>query len=322
MIRVYVTGATGVVGRNLIDVLQKEEMDITVLHRESSDLGRLEGCRVGFQEVDLHDIQSVRESMPLDVDALFHVAANTSHWSAEEEEQWRDNVLATRNLVQVALEKKVGRFIFTSTGATRFFQETDQSRAERIEVPYVRTKRLSELEVYAGIEKGLDAVILHPIIVVGAYDHNNYSQIFHGIKSGKRIAFPGKIAFCHAGDVAEAHLAAFKRGRRGERYVLGGPHISWADFFRRIAITMGEQRPIYQPPAVFWRFLAGLYSGLSFFTGKTPLVTKELLRLVKDEPDITIYDRLKTKEDLGYESRSVDEMVRDCHAWLVQEGRL
>src|SRR6185369_6655066 len=123
-----VTGATGCVGRNLVEELKENNWDIIVLHRKSSDLTRLSGCKVRIREVDLHDLSSVRAAVPTSIDAMFHVAANTSHWAAEKDEQWKDNVLATRNLVRVAIEKRIGRFIFTSTGATRFFQETDQEQ--------------------------------------------------------------------------------------------------------------------------------------------------------------------------------------------------
>lgn len=319
----YMTGATGCVGRNLVNELLKQHWDVVVLHRKSSDLSRLRDCQVRFQEVNLHDLQSVRNSIPSNVDALFHVAANTSHWAAEADEQWKDNVLATRNLVQVALEKKVKRFIFTSTGATRFYQETDEKRANEIEPPYVRTKRLSELEVYAALKKGLDTVILHPIIVMGAYDYNSYAQIYSLLKSSKiKIAFPGMITFCHAGDVAAAHVQAYEKGRRGDRYVLGGPYAEWREAFQKIADLVGPSSRVHAMPTWFFQMLAYLSILASSITRKKPVFTPELIRLLRDEPEITFYDQRKAKEDLGYESRSLDTMIQDCYNWLTAERRI
>jgi dihydroflavonol-4-reductase len=319
----YVTGATGCVGRNLVNELLKQNWDVVVLHRKSSDISRLRGCQVRFQEVNLHDLESVRSSIPENVDAIFHVAANISHWAAEADEQWKDNVLATRNLVQVALEKKVKRFIFTSTGATRFFQETDERRAKEIEIPYVRTKRLSELEVYAGLKKGLDTVILHPIIVMGAYDYNSYAQIFAFLKSSKlKIAFPGTITFCHAGDVAAAHVRAYEAGRRGERYVLGGPHAEWREACQKIADLVAAHSRVHAMPTWFFQILAYVSIFASSITRKKPAFTPELIKLVRDEPEIAFYDQRKAKEDLGYESRSLDTMIQDCYKWLTVEGRI
>lgn len=317
-----VTGATGCVGRNLVDVLRAASWDVIVLHRKSSDLTRLAGTGVRFQEVDLHDLADVRRAIPENVNALFHVAGNTSHWSREQKGQWKDNVLATRNLVQAALEKKVERFIFTSTGATRFYQETDEELAKKIPVPYVRTKRLSELEVYAGIAKGLQAIILHPIIVIGEYDYNSYGQIFDFIRSGKSIAFPGKITFCHAMDVAKAHLSAYETGRPGERYVLGGTYAPWQECFQAIADVQGTGTKIAAAPTLVWKVIGHASELMATFTRRKPQITPALINLVKEEPEISVYDQNRTLRDLGYSSRSLETMVRDCYDWLVREKRI
>src|SRR3954451_24410785 len=118
----YVTGATGCIGRNLVNELVRDGWDVVVLHRQSSDLSRLEGCPVRFQEVDLYDPARTREGLQRGADAVFHVAGNTSHWAREAGRQWRDNVLATRNLVDAAVARRVKKFVFTSTGATLAYQ--------------------------------------------------------------------------------------------------------------------------------------------------------------------------------------------------------
>ena len=317
----YVTGATGCVGRNLIDELLENQWDVVVLHRKSSDVSRLQGCPVRFQEVDLYDLSSVRQAIPSGVNALFHVAGNTSHWSLDAARQWKDNVLATRHLVQVALEKKVGRFLFTSTGATLGYRNSDEPRVQRIRNGYVRTKRLAELEIYKGLEQGLDAMILQPIIVIGPYDYNSYSQIFSNMKNGPvRLAFPGRIAFCHARDVAHAHRMAYEKGRNGEQYVLGGTYTTWLEAFRLICDSVGAPPPRTAP---IWLLTGAAYALqlTSYVTRKKPLLTPELVALLEDAPDVSYPEKRKAKEELGYESRPLDVMVRDCHNWLLREGR-
>ncbi len=318
-----ITGATGCVGRNIIENLDPSEWDIVIFHRRSSDLSRLKDCRVRFQEVDLYDINSVRHAMPGDADVIFHVAGNTSHWPSEAAQQWKDNVLVTRNLVQVAVEKKVTRFIFTSTGATRKYLYYNEKECKRIKSGYKRTKRLAEIELIKGIEMGLDAVILQPTIVVGAYDYNSYSQIFSGLKSGKiNTVFPGKIAFCHADDVAKAHIQAYEKGRCGEYYVLGGTYATWLDFFVRIANVIGV-KPIKKAPS---RFVIKILACLEFvrakFAGQKPLLTFDLLDLVVDDPDLSYSEKSRSFEELGYESASMDQMVSDCYNWMKEEGML
>jgi dihydroflavonol-4-reductase len=319
----YITGATGCLGRNLVDVLLADQWDIIVLHRKSSDLSRLKGCNVKFQEADLYEIDSVRKSMGSNADAIFHIAGNTSHWAAEAEKQWKDNVLVTRNLAAIALEKSVKRFIFTSTGATLNYQGWDEGMSQKIEGGYTRTKHLAELEVYKAVEAGLDAVVLHPIIVVGAYDYNSYSQIFINMKKEFwPVAFPGKIAFCHAGDVAAAHLQAFYKGRCCEHYVLGGTYTTWLDFFQKVAVSVGAKPPTKATPRWLLSIIAHAMVTVSFFTKKRPLLSPDLVNLLRDAPDVSYCEKRKAKEDLGYESASIDKMIEDCRDWLKSEGLL
>jgi nucleoside-diphosphate-sugar epimerase len=316
----YVTGGTGCVGRNIINELLREGWDVIAAHRKSSQVSRLAGLDIELREVDLYDLDSVRQSVPEGIDAIFHAAANTSHWPLEEEVQWKDNVLATRHLVQAAIEKRVGRFILTSTGATTPFAGTSKDEARRIPSAYVRTKRLSELEVHDGIRRGLDAVITQPAIVFGAFDYNSYSQIFMAMEAGNMGVLPGTIEFCHARDVATAHIRAFERGRTGESYTLGGHSATWLEVYCKIAGLLNVPSPRSVTPV--WVLYAIAYPLLwsSYLTRKKPLITPQLVHLLKIGGTIAPDEVLKSRNDLGYQSASINDMVEDCYHWLLGEG--
>jgi dihydroflavonol-4-reductase len=137
-----------------------------------------------------------------------------------------------------------------------------------------------------------------------------------------KICFPGEISFCHARDVARAHLQAYERGHRGERYVLGGTHTTWQVVFEKVAQCMGITSKIHRMPEPLLYAVAYLSAAINFVTGKKLDLTPQLVKLVRYEPDITYYDKQKAKDQLGYESRSLDVMTRDCYDWLVKEGRI
>jgi len=328
-LKAYVTGATGCVGRNLIDALLSSGWDTTVLHRKTSDLSRLDECNVKFREVNLYDLESVRSAIPEDVNALFHVAGSTSYWWKDRKQQWKDNVLATRNLVHIAIEKKVGRFIFTSTGATWSYHDTVKTHREakkKIGISYVRTKRMAEIEIEQGIKSGLDAVILNPVIVLGKYDYSTYSSLFTGINRGKiKKALPGQFAFCHAEDVARAHVQAYKHGKPGQRYCLDGPWATWLEVFWRIARLAGSD-PIIETIPV-WQVRLTSYAMVfwSFFSGKRPLLTPEISSLLvsdnKHTPELWEMTAI-TREDLDYRSRPISNMIEDCYSWMAENDRL
>jgi len=329
MKKAYVTGATGCIGRNLIDQLLLDKWKVIIAHRKTSDLSRLYGCDVTFKEVDLYDLESTIKSIPNKTNAIFHVAGNTSYWKANKEIQRKDNVLVTHNLVKAAIEKKVKRFIFTSTGATDPWNATTKEEAELIDSSYIRTKRLAELEVYDGIKQGLDAVIVKPIIVMGKYDYNSYQQIFEGIKSGKiRRAFPGTFVFCHATDVANGHIQAYKHGRKGESYLFGGPHVTWVELFNKISLLCGA-RPITKAyPKWLLYCVATILEKISYFTRKKPMMTPEVVYLLtmklknKLDVELAATEELKTFTELGNKSASIDAKVQEAYKWLVDANRI
>lgn len=319
----YVTGGTGCVGRNIINELLSDGWRVIAAHRKSSKISRFSSLDIECREVNLWDYQSVFDSLPESINALFHAAASTSHWPLEEHEQWKDNVLVTRNLALAAIEKNIGRFILTSTGATYPYRLTSREEASRIWSSYVRTKRLAEIEVEECVSAGmLDAVITRPIIVVGAYDYNSYSQIFSAVAKGKLGGvFPGRIDFCHAKDVARAHVSAYEKGRKGEAYLLSGPNASWLEFVEKIGKSIGVRTP--HKPTPLWQLYLISYPSLwiSYLTKKKPMITPQLVKLLVTglSPASEFY---KAKRELGYQSASLDDMITDCIEWMRSEEML
>lgn len=319
----FITGATGCVGRNLVDILQEDGWRIICLHRASSDLSRLEGCDVECREVNLHDLNDVHSVIER-ADAIFHIAANVSHNPMYHAEQRKDNVIATYNLVMASLDK-IRRFVFTSTGAAARGDGLSYDEIDKLRSGYIKTKKQSEIIVDLAVENyGLDAVTLRPIIIVGKYDYNNYSQIFSMLKTGKlRNSIPGALPFCNAEDIARAHLTAFERGRCGEQYYLGGEHTTWHDFCCRACDLMGIKHP--RKPLPLWMYYVTSHCMMLHqkWTGKPALITPELVDLMSTESnDLPYSEYEKTRTELGYESRSLDISLRECYDWMIDNNML
>lgn len=320
--KAIVTGATGCVGRNIVDELLKNNWEVIILHRKSSNLSRLKGLKIDCIEVDLHDSDSVLNAIPAGVDAIFHAAGNVSHWHFEAEEQWKDNVLSTRNLVHAAQIRKVKKFIFTSTGATFKYANKPMSEILNISSDYIRTKLLAELEVREGIKNGLEAVIIRPAIVLGKYDYNNYAQIFQRINEGKfLVVLPGIIAFNHATDVAQAHLKAFTHGKSGVAYYLFGNRTNWSDIYNQMAKIMNVKYRFKKTPVWILYILAYVMLGISYINRKRPLLTPQLVSLLNSKEEKDPESEIpKTKMDLGYQPATIDEILNTCYSWMKKEG--
>lgn len=330
----YITGATGCVGRNLVDILLEANWKIIVLHRKSSDLSKLDGCDVEFREVNLHKLKSVEHAMDVKADALFHIAANMNHnptvreEQKAHEEQWKDNVLATKNLASVCLTNGVKRFIHTSTGAAYFCDNMSIEEMNKVRCCYMRTKKLAEMEIKNSIENGLDAVILRIPIVVGEYDYNNYSQIFSLLKTNKlKFSIPGCLIFAHVKEIAEAHLAAFENGKNTETYYLSGEFASWHEFCVIASNLMGIKPPRKPLPIWCYYMIARGMRIASYFTNKKPLMSQELIDLMTAMPCtedfVPDFEYMKTKKDLGYEwTMPLSQSLHKCYDWLVENNKI
>jgi nucleoside-diphosphate-sugar epimerase len=326
MKRALITGATGCIGRNIVDVLEKDSWEIFVLHRKSSDLSRLKGCKVKTIEADFHDKESIYNAVPENLDAIFHSAANLSHESSHDEEQWKDNVLGTKYLAEAAILKKTNRFIFTSTGATLPYNTKGEEVCPSIKSGYVRTKRLAELELYKMINNDLDFVILHPIIVIGKYDYNNYSKIFQMIKEGKlKGIFDGNFTFCDAEQIANAHLNAFYKAKKCEHYLLGGIYSNWVNLSNTAANLMGVKENVKSIPYPLLKFISYFIHSWAKVSGKKASLTPQVAELVgRGEANYNTHLKTKTKKDLGYDcdNQSIEKMVKSCLDWMQMEAIL
>lgn len=326
MKKALITGGTGCLGRNLIDVLENDGWEIIVFHRKSSDLSKLNGCRVKTVVVDFYDKASVENAIPEGTDVIFHIAANLSHDPSDEKDQWRDNVLCTRYLAEGAIQKKVKRFIFTSTGATNRYNALGAEACPKIKSGYIRTKRLAELELYKLITSKLDFVVLHPIIVIGKYDYQNYSTIFQMLKTGKlsRI-FGGNVTFCDAEQIAKAHLSAYYNGKNSEHYVLGGVFSSWVELSNTAARILKLKPNVKAVPFPILKLASYFIYFYSKLVGKKPHLTPQIVDLVgQDHYDLNAYLTNKAKTDLGYhiEHQSIEKMVGSCLDWMKLAGKI
>ncbi len=322
----FVTGATGFLGLNLVQLLCNEGWQVHALHRSDKGLAQLR--EFGAQPVQggIDDAAALATLIPEGVDALFHVAASTSLWRQGDDAQHRTNVIGTRSVVQAALQRGVRRFIHTSSVAAygdavfpAMLNEQSPRNAEDHWICYFRTKHLAEMEVEAGIRKGLDAVFVNPAAIVGPYDDHNWARMIRLLAAGKLPGTPpGTGGFCHVREVARAHLAAFEKGRTGERYILGGVNARYAEFVGIVADRLGRKPPPVLP-AWLLKSVAQVNQLVSHVTGKEPDITPEGALIVCTDGPISSE---KAIAELGFQCAPLEAMIDDTIAWMRSAGQL
>ena len=120
----FVTGGTGFIGINLIELLVNEGWEVTALHRATSDLTYLKRLPIALAEGSITDRGSLEAAIPEGTEVVFHVAGDTSFWSKKNAMQDAINIDGTRNMVEVSAKKGVRTFIHTSSNSVWPFPET------------------------------------------------------------------------------------------------------------------------------------------------------------------------------------------------------
>ena len=319
----FVTGGTGFLGLNLIEQLTAQGWQVTALHRPRSDIRILSQFPVRWVEGDILEPQSLRRAMPQGVDAVFHVAADISMWSGHATRQTRINVDGTRQVVEAALEAGARRLVHTSTWNTygiwqgAISEELPQAGGES-RANYDRTKLLAEEEVRAGVERGLDAVIVNPSHIMGRYDRKGWAQLI--IMAQERWmpgVPPGAGTFCHAEAVAKAHIAAAERGRRGANYLMSGADASFVEVFAAINEVTGSRVPLRPLPATMFRVPARLAAAWARVSGEEPPMTPEGVENAIARARVA---SRRAEEELGYRPAPLRALIEDSWRWLVAEG--
>ncbi len=315
----FVTGGTGFLGLHVIDALLEARWEVVALHRPSSRLDGLHERSVTLVPGDITDADSLHSAAPQHIDAIYHLAGDTNMWRANNARQTRVNVHGTRNVVELGLRRSVRRMVHTSSIAAFGLSETTVTeatpqRGHASWINYFRTKALAEDEVRAGVERGLDAVILNPANVIGPYDRHNWSQLIAMVHAGRLPgAPPGSGSFCAAQAVAQAHVVAFEKAQRGANYLLGGSDASYLELIRLIGRALARPVPRRPTPAFALRSLARLSDWFSRVTGSEPQLTPEKVALVTARWQCA---STRAVRDIEYSPVALIDMVADCVEWM------
>jgi dihydroflavonol-4-reductase len=332
----FVTGATGLLGNNLVRALVQRGVRVKALAR-SVDKAREQFAGVQNIDVISGDMEQVTKFAAAlrGCDVVFHTAAffrdnykGGSHWG----ELKRVNVDGTAALLEAAYHSGVRRFVQTSSIAVldgkpgSVIDETcirDPAAAD----DYYRSKILADEEVkrFLAAHPDFDARYVLPGWMWGPGDIGPTSsgQVALDTVLGKLPGLvPGSFSVVDARDVAEAEIAAAEHGRRGERYLAAGRHMTMHDLVPLIGRVAGVKTPSRSVPLPMLYLIAGLQEAYSRISGKPILLSLATVRLMAREADRTRFSHAKSERELGLRCRPAEETVADTIAWYRANGWL
>jgi dihydroflavonol-4-reductase len=327
---ILITGATGLIGSQLVRRYLKAGRTVSALRRAASTTGLLDDVKdqITWLEGDILDIPSLEDAIQPGMDVI-HTAAIVSFVPRDRAQMEKINVEGTANIVNVCLDKKVRKLGFISSVAalgrpdpkrnsgseTVVIDENQKWEDSPNNSAYAQTKYRAELEVWRGVAEGLDAVIVNPSVVLGEGDWSrSSSQLFRYVYQEKPFYTEGMTNVVDVQDVAEALYQLMESNIVNERYILNGATLSYKDLFYKMADAFGKKPPAYRvAPAlaeVLWR-LEALRSRIS---GKAPLITRETARSATQSYH---YVSDKIQRDLTFRFHSVDETIRRVSAFFA-----
>jgi len=217
------------------------------------------------------------------VTEVYHCAAIVTFSPARRKELYKINIEGTANVVNAALAANVRKLVHVSSVAAlgrlregETINETMSWTPETSNSVYGQSKFLGEMEVWRGIGEGLNAVIINPVVILGAGDWNNgSSQLFKSIYDGFPWYSDGVTGFVDVQDVAKAMIALMESDIAAQKFIVSAENKTYKELFDLIADAFGKKRPTKKITPLLASIKWRMEAIKAIFTGRSPLVTKE-----------------------------------------------
>ena len=324
--KVLLTGGAGFIGGHVARRLRSEGLAVRALVRSADSARRLAGVAAEIVQGDLRDASSLRQAVEGCSD-VFHVAADYRLWSREPDELYQSNVNGTENLLRAASESGIERFVHTGTvGVLRFSEdgrlasEDDVATLDSLAGHYKRSKFLAEQIVLRYAAEGLHAVIVSPSAPIGEGDWKptETGKMILDFMLGRMPAYVDTgLNIVDVRDVAEGHLLAWKKGRVGERYILGGRNLSLHEILETLSPIVGRAAPRVRMPLAL--AMAAGYVDNSFATllGRAPRIPLEGVKMARYKMYVSSD---KARRELAYEPSPIEPALERAVAWFRDNG--
>ena len=320
---ILVTGGTGFLGSYIIQQLVEQGYNVRAIKRNSSRLPFYISAdilnKVEWVDGDVLDVFSLDDAMK-GIDIVIHAAAIVSFHQSDKLLMTQTNVDGTANVVNLALENNIRRFIHISSvaalGRTKngeIVTEKKEWTENNINTAYAISKHKAEMEVWRGIGEGMDAVILNPSTILGFGDWNHSScAIFKTGYNEFGYYTEGVNGFVDVTDVAKAVVLLMQSTVSAERFIISSENWSFKKLLDSIADGFQKKKPntLATPfiGAIAWR----LEKIKALFKNGKPMLTQESAKVAQSK---TFFDNSKILAALpNFQFSSLEKTITESCA--------
>ena len=320
---ILVTGGSGLLGKELITQLLAQGKQVRAIYNKTQ-LAEFHSSNLEQLQCNILDVVGLEEAMK-DIEQVYHCAAIVTFNPKRKQEMFKINIEGTANVVNAALDAGVKKMVYVSSVAAlgrirenEMINETMNWTEETSNSNYGQSKYLAELEVWRGIGEGLDAVMVNPVVILGAGDWDSgSSKIF---KTGYN-EFPwytdGIGGFVDVRDVVKAMLQLMDSDITAQRFIISAENKSYHAIFNLIANAFEKKPPYKKVTPLIAKVVWRLEALKSFFTGKEPLLTRETTKTAMAKVN---FDNSKLKKYLpNFNYKPIEETIAETCAAFKQK---
>ncbi|MGD8778800.1 MAG: NAD-dependent epimerase/dehydratase family protein [Ignavibacteria bacterium] len=325
--KVLVTGATGLLGSNIVPLLLGQNYEVTALVRSIPRGRQLFGYSIAYLEGDLGNVSKFENELR-DFDTVIHCAAHYSQYykDGNENTPFRINLNGTKSLLNAAYSKGIRNFIYISSSGvlktTNVVKPTNENDPydEDIEDSYFQSKIVAEKEAlkFARSHKDMRIIIILPSLMIGPNDFGptpTGNFILSFLKKQIRFVLPGTMKIVDARDVAGVVVKSITKGKSGERYLVGGKQYPISKILEILSEISGIPVPSKKLTPRKVLFMAHIMKFISKIKGKQPPASLKLCvvkRLLKN----FWYDSTKAVNTFGIKFRPINDTLTDTVKWF------
>lgn len=323
-----VIGASGFLGSHVVRQLVERGESVRVLLRRTSSTQAIDDLEVERRYGDIFDGTAVREAMD-GCDDVYYCVVDARAWLRDPTDLFRTNVEGLRQVLDVATNAELRRFVFTSTIGT--IALSDDSPATEDEPfnwldrggSYIRSRVEAENLVLAyARDRGLPAVAL---CVSNTYGPGDWQPTPHGsllaaAAAGKMPVYVKDMAMEVVGieDAARALILAADKGRVGERYIISERFISARELYATAADAAGVKRPRFGIPLKAMYVLGFGGDVAATMLRRDMLLSTLSVRLMHI---MSPMDHSKAERELGWHPEPIQDSIRKAvHFYRSRAG--
>jgi len=322
--KIFVTGATGFIGKHLVQKLAEKGHLVHALFRSLEKTKSVSHKNIKWLKGSLDDIDSLELAMKT-CDQVYHTAAYAGLWAKDPSVFYHHNVTGTDNVLATAKKTGIKKVVYVSTAGV-FNPLSGQVITEN--TPYIqkyfghyeRSKFEAEQLALQYAGKGLPVVVVYPTRVYGPGPlgkSNGTTLIMERYIRGRWHIIPGNGKsignYVFVDDVVNGLMQAMEHGISGEKYLLSGEDASFNDLINTISGTAGKTYRLYRIPQSVILLVSFVMVAYGRLTGTEPFITPGYVKKYSYDWKVSCD---KARIEIGYMPLTLKQGITNTLEWI------